>query len=717
MSNLKLEKIKKLNEACDILKSEFIGLDDIIDKLKLSITPWYITPEVIERPVVVSLWGMTGTGKTSIIHRLVELLDITPQALFFDCGSENKDGGNDLSDTLRDFITSEGDSENPIRKNEVKSFALVFDEFQYARTLDEHGEEVDKPNLRPIWNLLDSGKLYINSVSRYDLGYFNDFIEDLSAFAQDHSDMPLKDGMVEKKEDVKELLDVLGFFYYDRGVPNVMDPCSSYGYDSSMFKDDEDSDPYRPIRVIEDRLFRIIYRKSGIVGKKPTEILDMLSCKTLGELVSILKGYKTKLNTAEEINCSKSIIFVVGNLDEAFKVSNDFNPDMSADVFYEETSKVTDSDIKDALKSRFRAEQIARFGNSLIKYPSLSKDSFEKIIKKEVERICTTFEETEGIKLIIESDFYDLVYSEGVYPVQGVRPVFTTIGTMFTPLLSKIVIRLKGDDKKSAKFKQEARIGVENPETGYKLDSKTVFIKYKKGKNYFFDKVVYPLSLGESRNPVNRKNSYICSVHETGHAIMMSYLTGKVPTSIVSVSTDHGGFCVTFDKDKVGEIDSKQDVANEVMIGLGGYEAEQLIFKERPEMTLLGSSSDISSNWDILSDAAYSSGYFNPFAYSNAETEQTNGGPASGFKDNDLYPKIVAEFERLRKDTQNILNSNKTLIVETALILGERGEISGDEFKELISKYGNTLTLKKMETVEKLNSPDWYKEVLLRLKK
>ena len=48
LENLTIPKTKelrqeKLDEAVAILKSEFVGLDDIIDNIKKSIIPWYIT--------------------------------------------------------------------------------------------------------------------------------------------------------------------------------------------------------------------------------------------------------------------------------------------------------------------------------------------------------------------------------------------------------------------------------------------------------------------------------------------------------------------------------------------------------------------------------------------------------------------------------------------------------------------------------------------------
>ena len=45
------------------LKQEFFGLDTIIDKVIDSMSAWYIFPELITRPVIINLWGLTGVGK------------------------------------------------------------------------------------------------------------------------------------------------------------------------------------------------------------------------------------------------------------------------------------------------------------------------------------------------------------------------------------------------------------------------------------------------------------------------------------------------------------------------------------------------------------------------------------------------------------------------------------------------------------------------------
>ena len=179
------------------------------------------------------------------------------------------------------------------------------------------------------------------------------------------------------------------------------------------------------------------------------------------------------IQSPKYLDCSKSLIFVIGNLDEAFQVENDTNPDMDADMYYDLTSKVTIMDIKDALKKRFRAEQIARFGNTMIKYPTLKKEHFKKIIESEVQRICAKFKNDEEVEIIPSAEIMDLIYNESVYPVQGVRPTFTTIGTIFTPLLSNIVIQ-KDMDKNINKVE----IKVMDSEKGYKQDKKEIALLY-----------------------------------------------------------------------------------------------------------------------------------------------------------------------------------------------------------------------------------------------
>lgn len=711
----KIERIKTLQNTIDTLKSEFVGLDNIIDEIKTSITPWWVTPEIITRPVVISLWGMTGTGKSSVVKRLLDLLDIKEKTLIFDCGQENNDSGSDISNKIAEFLSLENKDNSS--DEDSKNMIFVFDEFQYARTISESGEELNKPALRPIWNIIDDGIFRINEYS-YEVGTFLSYFEDLKIFSKNHSNIKLHNLIVEDRNDVKDILEALGYFYFRRSVPGFMDSgCSIYSLDDDIDylqsneegnNEKTENDPYKPLKILEDKTLRLIIRKLNLYEYRPgNEIIqEVRNLETLGELVDWLESKKAKIMSTKRIDCSGALVFIIGNLDEAFHVEGDLSPDFDADIFYDETSKVSINDIKNALKQRFRAEQISRFGNNIIKYPTLKKIHFEEIIKREVSRICSEFKSNTGIQISYSQNFLDLLYFEGVYPVQGVRPVFTTIGTIFTPLLSNILIH------NSENIIDQANIDVIDPKSGYKKQKKEIEIKYPDDNN---DRVELKLTLGELRCPENRKTKYISAVHETGHAIVMSYLTGNIPTSIVAVSTDRGGFCTTYDPDKVNEIDSRLDIQNEVMISMAGYCAEEIIYKENLDRTLLGSGSDIEAAWESLSEAAYKLGYFKPFLYSSREVEANGSGLPGGLSDKDtLESMIKSEFDVLLHRTSKILEKNIDLLREFALKLGETGSLGGSDFLRCIEerKEYNTLRPEKLEEAKKENSPDWYYSVL-----
>jgi len=216
------DRISRLEDAVKILKSEFVGLDEIIDKIKLSITPWYITPEIITRPTVISLWGMTGTGKTSIVKRLIDLLGLANKAIFFDCGEESNTGNRTVGEKINDIMSLDDGEDDLMDRDSPSDLVFVFDEFQHARTINERKEEVDKPNLRSVWNLLDTGILRFDDYS-YELSYFNSFLEDFIEYSKEYPSVSLERGKVTGREDVKNLLENLGYFYYDRNLNKLQE--------------------------------------------------------------------------------------------------------------------------------------------------------------------------------------------------------------------------------------------------------------------------------------------------------------------------------------------------------------------------------------------------------------------------------------------------------------------------------------------------------------
>jgi hypothetical protein len=68
------QRNRQLQEIAAQLKTELFGIDPIIDRVIDSVRAWVLLPELVSRPVIVCLWGLTGTGKTQLVRRLAQLL-------------------------------------------------------------------------------------------------------------------------------------------------------------------------------------------------------------------------------------------------------------------------------------------------------------------------------------------------------------------------------------------------------------------------------------------------------------------------------------------------------------------------------------------------------------------------------------------------------------------------------------------------------------------
>lgn len=687
------DRIKLLDSALVQLKREFVGLDDIIDQLGSSVYAWYVTPEIITRPTIVSIWGMTGTGKTSVVKRLISLLYLDDVRISFDCG-ECRDNNKSISTDIMDTFGKSEESDSGDRFSGSNSIVFMFDEFQYARTINESGEEEVAPSLRPIWSILDSGIIDINDYN-YDFSNLCDFVDELVDASKSLPHIIIKDNHIESPDDVSAFLNLM-FFHYDRG-PSI--------------KTDNTEDQNKPLEVLTSRYLRTIIRrlnnKSDALGSRVAK--ELLSGEyTIGQLAERLEDIKKLAASSRKLDCSKSLVFILGNLDEAYKDSSDISPDIDADLFYDITSRVTTTDIKEALKERYRPEQIGRLGNNIIKYPTLSKDSFKKIIDLEIGRILDRFSEVDKIKVVFEQSMKDLLYSESVYPTQGVRPVLSSIDTLITPYLSKVVEH-KGRSKSVC-------IGVVGGVRDFRLPCVDIRLKFDKAEEVIVEQ---KLELGKERCPENRKKRFICAVHEIGHAVMYSWCKGEVPDNIVSVSTDHGGFCSTYDRRFAGEIDCRRDVLDEVRISLGGYQAERVIYSN-PDMWLLGSSSDIRSLWKELSGAVMDCGFDLPLPLSHRDVEQ-NGSISNGLDCKDVMVtnkstgdgRILELIKEGMDYVWSVLSDEKELIKKAAIKLGEQGSMSGQEFSDFIRQYGNKLTPDKMKEVYGERDPEYYLKELV----
>ena len=713
----KQNKLKKLESIKPILKSEFVGIDHIIDNLIVSITPWFVTPEILNRPLVISLWGITGTGKTSLVKRVLELLgDI--RTVFIDSGEINTSS---YRDALTEAITNTLGLEDRTSSDGLDDTVFVFDEFQHARTIDENGKEMTNASIRQMWNLIDNGAIEIREYVYHSMR-ISAFIEDLRTISRLLPNPILDHLVISDPNSVKTILETIGFSWYQDRASSLFNKFGKSETYAEDYEEDEErpkekekedkKDPLRPLELITERLITtiliIVSKREDISAE---DILNRLNeSKTIAEVLAILESIRGETFGQKRFDFKHSLIFLIGNLDEAFYGSSNTDPDLDPDIFRDDIGSVTISDIKNALKRRFRAEQIARFGNIILKYPALSSENYRTIIRKELDRVFRCFEETYKKRIVYTEDIVEVIAEESIYPSQGVRPVLTTISNLLTPLLSSVLID----------FSEETAIeaGILGAENGFRVDSVEVY--FKSGDK--LKKHELQLELGKSRNTKNNKEAYIIGIHEAGHAIVDAYVKGILPIRLISTSAaDRGGrTIVPVDQDRRNGI-TKDQIKNSLCGLIAGWVAEKIVFCSDSEdgnedYISLGSSSDLENAFDLIAEKALSCGYFKPMLYTSHEIQSTSSGNPGGIdmKRDCIDDLIHQELEEQENRAFKILRENKKLLLHTGLLIAERGVITSDDFSKLIESYGNTLNSKRLMAAREENSIEKYRNIILK---
>lgn len=695
---INIEEIKKKNEIVDnaikVLKEEFIGIDKQIDEIMDNVRTWYLYPKLQTRPLVVSIWGLSGTGKTCVVKRISELLDIEKDYVYWNFASISESSSWEIENQIEEELS-----------NETSNRMFVYDEFQYAATINpNNGAERDnKSGLKPFWELLDSGLIHKRSDFWTIRTPFKILDYMLKINAKCH--MQIKNGVwVNAQECLEEFrpYDIQKFhevFVFDidsnqiKNLDSQKDSPKVYELKDDRPCCDRVENENLPFFIRGNYLDDIIRLYDTVYGYISDKIetyhkLEGMNCNEIIEFISDIyerarKGYDLKFND--------SIIFVIGNLDEAYQISFDSNPDMSPDQFRKITEKISVVDIKDALKKRFRNEQIARLGNIHVIYPSFSKKNFEDIIQLSLNNYEKEVYHLTGYHLQFEDSIKKIIYDEGVYPTHGTRPIFSTVYEIVKSRLPEII-------------RQICEKGIKDDVTyiSYAFDENNdiIFCKcYDKNDNEIgiveFNNV--QLRLKKLRDSdVNDDQQALCALHESGHFVMYAKLFGKLPEKLVSrtAESDTGGFLMEDIDDSKKRI-SKKDMLKRIQVLLGGYVAEKIYFGE--EMTI-GAESDLKDATIIASKMIRRYG----MGITSCVSTYVEGGgddPYGYFvnEDNQYYineniKSIIAQAEEEVRKTL-ITDEWKKMLKESALYLCENSAMPQSKMVEIYDKVADSVKL------------------------
>jgi Peptidase family M41/C-terminal, D2-small domain, of ClpB protein len=651
-----------LNKAKIQLKKEFVGIDGIIDEVLDIILPWWLFPQHQMRPLIVNLWGMTGSGKTALIKRLSELLKYENYLMRFDMGEF---GSN--SSFLKYTLTRQLNQFNatvPI---------IVLDEFQFAKTIDENGKEVNNNALRIIWDLLDSGELsYEPDGSGYYLSMCKKGIQILKAYQ--------KRGAVIKKGKITLLADEMFESLYKY---------FKMGYEASDVERPEGVVPFKEDEALLTDIFCTgIYEiNTENFENWKAVAAEIRNFNSIQEVIDFITDLIDKELAFKKMDLSKSLIFVVGNLDEAFAMSGNINPDIDADEYRRYTLRINISDIKTALQRRFRHEQIARLGNNHLIYTAFSHKNFEQLIKLLVSDFAKRIKTRFKLKVTFTKATYDFLYAEGVFPTQGVRPVMSTVRNFIESNIAKIILEV---------FEQKAKIDSLNWD--FNGDQFVVdLISAAKIKNTIKLPVIQKIN--SLRKSTKNDLQSLVAVHEAGHTLAAMLLVGILPEYVITKTADSEsqGFAYFILPE---EIETRRLLLDRIKIGLGGYVAEQLIFGKENNTT--GVSGDLFKLTGIahqiireygMNDEPYKMNIHqyggNPFQFTFTEAHEA------------AAKEIVMECFAEVKET---ISTHKKFLLMIANHLSDNSRMEKEQLEEMAKVY---FTKNKIAPV-KFISPEQY---------
>jgi Peptidase family M41/C-terminal, D2-small domain, of ClpB protein len=410
--------------------------------------------------------------------------------------------------------------------------------------------------------------------------------------------------------------------------------------------------------------------------------MDIASGMKQSDLNNMLKSQVGNKKNYEPYNLSQSLIFICGNLDDAYSVARSTsNADLDADIFFELTSKINIIDVKNTLTKVFRPEQVARFGNTHLIYRSLSEASYRQMIELRLKKIIAKQKEIFGISITIDNTIKTLIYNNGVFPVQGVRPLFSTITEIVEVNLANIVFNclMKDIKKVTVKYDETKKIITANS------DKESIYEMKYSGK---LDKI---------RNETNSDLVSMISVHEAGHGVAYSILFNLAPLQLKSkiTSTTIGGFTFPHFINP-----SKDNLINRIKVLLAGGLAEELIFGADKAST--GRYSDRIETTKLATEYMLADAFGD---YNGWYDRDNRSAMAPNQKQFDSIEEMIS---KLVQETNELLITNKDYLIALSKELDKLGSLEPPQIIEIAKKFKLKLISKDQDSIH----IDDYKDIL-----
>ena len=653
------QQIERLEQLKAHLKFRFFGIDFIIDQAVDSLAGWYLMPELQERPLIINLWGLTGVGKTALVQEIIRYLDYENFSYFFNFGED--EGTRSLFQTLDDFNDT----------HSGKPLVLVLDEFQSAHTINYNGEESKSEQM--LWTLLDSGRAQLKPDYRHVYRVYNAH-HSLSELAQ-RGEVTVRNGKV------------------TQGLQAFYRTCDMAGLQNK-------NPPFSEAPTADNREgwflpFQVQHSIARIRRSEFSSSLDVRKTLEKCDAAQSLQLLQRALEQGPEphkIDASKALVFVLGNLDEAFTMADNFSKEMSADEFREQSLSIGIDEIKAALQHRFRNEQIARLGNIHLIYPALGEEHFCRIINDWIEQKMAQIHSQHRVSIRVGEGLRNFLYREGVNPAQGTRPLFSTLHQHLASKLSAILLPVLSSHPQVSSVQLD-------------YQEERIHAQYFAMETLVYEKLI-PLRVMKPTRPIRENPDLraLISVHEAGHAVASIYLNGLYPLKVQNFAhsqNSHGFAQIKYPY----ELSPRQLLWNKAAVLLAGQQAEMLVFGEDLQMD--GAASDLEKATHLLSHAIRRGGLGTFSGSCKPKSLQTSHDLHD--HQGQLEEELSTALQHCGEMAQNVLRREKRLLLKMSEALLERGTLVEAELREISHRHG------KNEVPVKVAVPDYHEKLRQQL--
>ncbi len=227
------------------------------------------------------------------------------------------------------------------------------------------------------------------------------------------------------------------------------------------------------------------------------------------------------------------------------------------------------------------------------------------------------------------------------------------------------------------------------------LMNEAAILAARRNKNFVeqaeLTEAIEKVMLGPERKShiLSAEEKKVAAYHEAGHAIAGSMLPGVGPVrkiSIVSRGIAAGYTLKTATQEK--KLKTKKEFINELAMLLGGYCAEEIVFKE----ITTGAANDLQKASQIARKLVkeYGMSSLGPITFG----EKPAGFWGELYEERDYSEKLAAQIDlevnkiikEAKKISENVLKENRTTLEKVAKRLLEKETIEKEEFEKLIGQ-------------------------------